>query len=141
MHIYNFVINGCVECLTIISISVNDKMLADLNRIQSDIGFSGRSEAIRAGIRMLLSDVTEKEALCGKVSGILLVIHDHEAENLVTNMKHSFLDIIHTQLHNRFREGKCLELFILDGEGERIRQFKNSFQKNEKIEYVRLIVA
>jgi CopG family nickel-responsive transcriptional regulator len=116
-------------------------MLADLNRIQSDIGFSGRSEAIRAGIRMLLSDVTEKEALRGRVSGILLVIHDHEAENLVTNIKHSFLDIIHTQLHNRFREGKCLELFILDGEGERIRQFKNSFQKNEKMEYVRLIVA
>ena len=127
--------------MTIISISVNDNMLEELNRIQKNIGFSGRSEAIRAGIRMLLSDVTDRETLVGRVRGVLLVIHDHEAENLVTKIKHDFLDIIYTQLHNRFKEGKCLELFILDGEANRITQLKNTFQKSEKMEHVKLIVT
>ena len=127
--------------MTIISISVNDNMLEELNRIQKNIGFSGRSEAIRAGIRMLLSDIIDRETLVGRVRGVLLVIHDHEAENLVTKIKHDFLDIIHTQLHNRFKEGKCLELFILDGEANRITQLKNTFQKSEKMEHVKLIVT
>jgi CopG family nickel-responsive transcriptional regulator len=46
--------------MTIISVSVSEKILEDLDRIQRDIGFSGRSEAIRAGIRLLLSDAAEK---------------------------------------------------------------------------------
>lgn len=127
--------------MTIVSISANEKMLADLDRIQRDLGFSGRSETIRAAIRMLLSESTDKETLTGRVRGVLLVIHEHEAEDFVTKIKHKFLDIIYTQLHNRFKEGKCLELFILDGEADRIRQLKNTFQKNEQIEHVKLIVA
>lgn len=127
--------------MTIISISANEKMLADLDRIQRDLGFSGRSETIRAAIRTLLSESADKEALTGRVRGVLLVIHEHEAEDMVTRTKHRFLDIIYTQLHNRFKEGKCLELFILDGEAERIRQLKDAFQRNEKIEHVKLIVA
>jgi len=127
--------------MTIISISANEKMLADLDRIQKDLGFSGRSEAVRAAIRMLLSESADKEALTGRVRGVLLVIHDHEAEDFVTETKHKFLDIIYTQLHNRFKEGKCLELFILDGEADRIRQLKKTLQKNEQIEHVKLTVA
>lgn len=127
--------------MTIISVSVSEKILEGLDRIQRDTGFSGRSEAIRAGIRLLLSDAAEKNALTGRVRGILLVIHEHEAENAITRIKHNFLDIIYTQLHNRFKEGKCLELFILDGEADRIRQLKESFQKNENIEHVKLIVT
>ena len=127
--------------MTIISVSVSEKILEDLDRIQRDIGFSGRSEAIRAGIRLLLSDAAEKNAMTGRVRGILLVIHEHEAENAITRIKHNFLDIIYTQLHNRFKEGKCLELFILDGEADRIRQLKESFQKNENIEHVKLILT
>ena len=127
--------------MTIISISANEKMLADLDRIQKDLGFSGRSEAVRAAIRMLLSESADKETLTGRVRGVLLVIHDHEAEDFVTSIKHKFLDIIYTQLHNRFKEGKCLELFILDGEADRIRQLKKTLQKNEQIEHVKLTVA
>jgi CopG family nickel-responsive transcriptional regulator len=127
--------------VTIISISANEKMLADLDRIQKDLGFSGRSEAVRAAIRMLLSESADKETLTGRVRGVLLVIHDHEAEDFITSIKHKFLDIIYTQLHNRFKEGKCLELFILDGEADRIRQLKKTLQKNEQIEHVKLTVA
>jgi hypothetical protein len=39
----------------------------DLDRIQKDIDFLGRSGAVKAGIRMLLSDLKEKETLIGAV--------------------------------------------------------------------------
>jgi CopG family nickel-responsive transcriptional regulator len=92
-------------------------------------------------MRMLIAEAKEKEALTGRVRGVLLLIHQHEAENIVTETKHAFLDIIYTQLHNRFKEGKCLELFLLDGEADRIKELTRIFQKNDDIEYVKLIVA
>ncbi len=125
--------------MTIISVSLSDKMLVELDRIQDEMGFSGRSEVLRAGARILLSDIKEKAELIGRLKAVLLLIHGHEAEDSVTRIKHSFLDIIYTQLHNRFMKSKCLELFILDGEAERIKQLTQTFQKNEKIDQVKLI--
>lgn len=126
--------------MVIISLSLNETMLKELDRVQKAMGFSGRSELIRAAIRMLLAEFKE-ESLTGRVGGILLLIHGHEAESLVTNVKHNFLDIIHTQLHNRFKEGKCLELFLLEGEADRVREMTRTFQKADSIELTRLIVA
>lgn len=130
-----------VSCVPIISASLTDTTLQELRRIQKTMGFSGRSEAIRAAIRMLAAESKERETLAGQVRGILLLIHEHEAESLVTNVKHTFLDIIHTQLHNRFKEGKCLELFLLEGEADRVREMTGVFQKADNIEFVRLLIA
>jgi len=130
----------CDDSMTIISLSLNETMLQELDSVRKAMGFSGRSEAIRAAIRMLLGEFKE-ESLTGKVRGILLLIHEHEAESLVTNVKHNFLDIIHTQLHDRFKEGKCLELFLLEGEADRVREMTRTFQKMDSIEVTRLVVA
>jgi CopG family nickel-responsive transcriptional regulator len=127
--------------MTIVSLSLNNKILEELDKIQKEMGFSGRSEVIRAGVRTLLADMKERTELSGKIKAVLLLIHDHKAEDAVTNIKHDFLDIVYTQLHNRFREGKCLEIFILDGEAGRVKQLVQSFQKNERIEQVKLVIA
>jgi len=127
--------------MPIVSVSLNDRMLEALDKLRSEMGFSGRSEVIRAGARLLLADFKEKETLVGRIRGLLLLVHTHEAESFVTDIKHEFLDIIHTQLHNRFAEGKCLELFLLEGDAGRVREMTETFQKCEKIEQVRLILA
>jgi len=127
--------------MTIISASLNNETLQELDRIQKTMGFSGRSEAIRAAIRVLAAESKEKEKLSGRVRGILLLIHEHEAESLVTQVKHVFLDIIHTQLHNRFEEGKCLELFLIEGDADRVKEMTIAFQRADSIEFVRLLIV
>ena len=126
--------------MAIISVSLNPKMLEELDRIKREMGFSSRSEAIRAAVRVMIDDARGKEAIRGRVKGVLLLIHRHEAEGFVCDVKHGFLDIIHTQLHDRFEESKCLELFILDGEAERVRDFVKAFQRNEDIDHMKLII-
>ena len=46
--------------MPIVSISLNDEILAELDKLQKSMGFSGRSEAIRAGIRSFVSDEKQK---------------------------------------------------------------------------------
>ncbi|MCG7844471.1 MAG: ribbon-helix-helix protein, CopG family, partial [Methanomassiliicoccales archaeon] len=60
--------------MPVISISLTDKNVEDLESLQKDLGFTGRSEAIRAAMRTLLAENNERRSMVGKVDGVLIVI-------------------------------------------------------------------
>ena len=127
--------------MVIVSISLNDTILKEIDRIQNTVGYSGRSEVIRAGARLLISESKEKDRLTGNINSILLLIHSQEIEDVVTEIKHRFEDITKTQIHSHLRENKCLEVFVLEGDAVRIKEMVRLFQTSRKMEYVKLIVA
>lgn len=127
--------------MVIVSISLNDTILKEIDRIQNALGYSGRSEVIRAGARLLISESKEKERLTGNINSILLLIHSQDAENVVSEIKHKFENVTKTQIHSHLRENKCLEVFVLDGDADRIKEMIRLFQTSRKMEYVKLIVA
>lgn len=124
----------------IISISLNEEILKEIDKIRKELGFSGRSEVIRAGLRMLIADSKEKERLSGRLNSILLLIHNQKAEDIVTEIKHKFEEITKTQIHSHLKEDKCLEVFILSGEADKIKELINLFQTSGKMEYIKLII-
>ncbi len=124
----------------IISVSLSESLLEEISRIQMEMGFSGRSEVVRAGLRKLIAERKERERLSGRINSILLVVHEREDEDIVNKIKHEFDDVINTQLHSHLRGEKCLEIFILDGEAERIREIVDCFETCRKMEYVKLII-
>ena len=127
--------------MPIVSISLNDRILKEIEAIQDEMGFSGRSETIRAAIRMLMADKREKDDLIGTLDATLLVIHDEDASDNVSKIRHDFQDLIKTQIHNHLENNKCLEIFVVKGDAERIKLMKNSFQIEKNLDYVKLIVA
>jgi CopG family nickel-responsive transcriptional regulator len=130
-----------VAKMTIISVSLNDGLLEEIDRLQKELCFSGRSDVMRTGARMLIADCKEKEQLAGKLNCVLLLIHAQRVEDAVTEIKHDFDDIIRTQIHNHLREDKCLEVFVLEGDATRIKELVRLFQATGKMDYVKLIVA
>ncbi len=126
--------------MKIVSISLNESMLKNIDELQREFGFSGRSEVIRAGIRMLLADKIEKEQLIGSIGCVLIVTHDEEDE-ASTRIKLKYEHIIKTHLHCKLRNNKCLELFVIEGDAEKIQNMTREFQANEGMEHVRLLVA
>ncbi len=127
--------------MPIVSISLNAQILKEIDDTQKKFGFSGRSEIIRTAIRMLNEDYKQKEDLSGDIDAVLLVVHNQNAEDAVTEIKHKFDDVITTHIHNNLKEKKCLEIFIIKGEAERIKKLLNLFQTSKNINYVKLIVA
>jgi CopG family nickel-responsive transcriptional regulator len=127
--------------MPIVSISLNEKLLEEIDKLKDEIGYSGRSDVIRSSARMLIADNKEKENLFGDINSILVLIHKQEAEDNVTNIKHDYEDIINTQLHSHLKEHKCMEIFILEGNAERIKELSKMFQKNRNIDYVKLIAV
>ena len=127
--------------MVIVSISLNDTILKEIDRIQTSVGYSGRSEVLRAGARLLIAEDKEKERLTGHIDSILLLIHSQDLEDVVTEIKHRFEDITKTQIHSHLRETTCLEVFVLEGDAERIKEMVRLFQTSRKMKYVKLIVA
>jgi CopG family nickel-responsive transcriptional regulator len=123
----------------IISVSLSEKLLQEIDQLKEETGFSGRSDVIRASTRMLIADTQDKKNLEGNINSILILIHNQKSEDKVTEIKHDFEDIIQTQIHSHLKEDKCLELFILEGDAERMNTLTKMFQTTRKIEYVRLI--
>jgi CopG family nickel-responsive transcriptional regulator len=127
--------------MAIISVSLNNTILQEINRIQHDRGYSGRSEVIRTAIRLLISDTKNTEELSGRINSILIMIHNHDDENKVTEIKHRFEEITQTQIHSHLQKNKCLEIFVLEGESEKIKEMTRLFQTSKKMELIKLIVA
>ena len=73
--------------MPIVSISLTEEILKEIDSLQKNLGFSGRSDAIRAGIRSFVSEEKQKEDLSGNVNAILLVVHNDEYDNQVNERK------------------------------------------------------
>lgn len=127
--------------MTIISVSLNDTILQEIDRIQQEHGYSGRSEAIRAGLRLLISESKNTDNIAGEINAILILIHSPDHENTVSTIKHRFEDVTKTQIHSHLRENKCLEIFVLEGESSKIKEMMRLFQTSRKMDLVKLIVA
>ncbi|MFM7796689.1 MAG: CopG family ribbon-helix-helix protein [Candidatus Nitrosotenuis sp.] len=125
--------------MPIVSISLNDELLIELDKLQKSMGFAGRSEAIRAGIRNFVSEEKQKTEISGDIHAILLVVHNDEFDDMIAGIKHNFEDLIITHLHSKIHRNKCVELFMLDGEAERINTITKNFKINKKMDNVKLV--
>ena len=125
--------------MPIVSISLTEEILREIDALQKNLGFSGRSDAIRAGIRSFVSEEKQKENLSGNVNAILLVVHNDEYDNQVNGIKHSYEDLITTHLHSKIEGDKCMELFMLKGEAESVSSITKDFQINKRMDTVKLV--
>jgi CopG family nickel-responsive transcriptional regulator len=125
--------------MPIVSISLNDEILSELDKLQTSMGFSGRSEAIRAGIRTFVSEEKQKADLSGNIHAILLVVHNDQFDHVVSGITHNFEDLITTHLHSKIEKEKCMELFLINGDAEKVSTMTKDFQTNKNMDTVKLV--
>jgi CopG family transcriptional regulator, nickel-responsive regulator len=123
----------------IVSLSLPSKMVQAMDEIQESVGFSGRSELVRAAIRLMLEETRQRDALRGQVSAILVVTHDKNDEDSATKVKHKFEDVVRTHVHSKVTADDCVEVFLVQGEGREIASMSKAFQREKGIREVRLV--
>jgi CopG family nickel-responsive transcriptional regulator len=128
-----------LHSMAIVSISLNKEILEEIDKLKSLLGFSGRSEIIRAGIRNLLAEEKEKQDLIGLLHALLLIIHDEKSDDQVTEMRHDYDKLINTHLHSKIDRDRCLEIFLIKGNANDIREMTKKFQTNKKMDHIKLI--
>jgi len=126
--------------MPIISASIDEETLSELDSLCKALSFSGRSEAIRAGIRSLAAENASVDGLSGEIKAILLLVHEENAEKSASSLSHEFEDVVSTHIHSNLKRGKCLEIFVLAGNAARIRSLFKAAKSSRKMEYARLLV-
>lgn len=127
--------------MPIISISLNENIINELDKLQNSLGFSGRSEIVRASVRNLLLEEKRIDELEGVLHSVLLVIHDEKSDQEISEMRHGYDKIINTHIHNKIDKDRCLEIFVLFGDAKEIKKMTKKFQGNRKMDQVRLVVT
>lgn len=108
--------------MSVISISINDELLSKLDMLLSVQGFSTRSEIIREALRdYVTTDVWEDGK--GPLIATGMVISNKKSESPLNAIHHKYEGVVETTLHTHLDEKYCLEIFILKGETEEIKEF------------------
>ncbi len=125
--------------MPIISLSLPENLLKEMDELQEGSGFAGRSELVRAAVRLMLQEDREKSALTGEVNGLLVVTHDQEREGPVTALKHRFEDIVRTHVHSKTTSSICVELFLVHGPAKKVVEMSKAFMAEDKMKSAKFI--
>ncbi len=129
--------------MPIISISVNDKLLENVDYMIKELGYSGRSDIVRAALRHYVAE-KEIETLLKKdeiFHGSLTVLLPEHNKDTVHSIQRKHDSIIKTNIHQCLHHGKCMLIFVLEGKGREINSFVRELENAPQIENVKLFVG
>ncbi|GAA0594138.1 nickel-responsive transcriptional regulator NikR [Caenispirillum bisanense] len=106
-----------------ITITLDDDLLAEIDRLAADRGYSGRSEAVRDLVRSGLKEA-RSSAGGGPCVAALVYVYDHAARELAKRLTRTFHHHHHVSLaslHVHLDESSCMEISVLRGDADEIR--------------------
>ncbi len=123
-----------VTKVTIISLSIPDALLNQVDATIANRGFASRSEITRQALRLFLKEDINLENLEGEIVATATLIYKEKADReRLLNAQHVYSGLVSTFLHAHIHEGYCLEVIILRGQAKIIRKFIDTLRTNEQI--------
>ena len=126
--------------MSIISASMPDTLIEEIDNIAESQGYTGRSDIIRAALRMFIAQQKDLDKVNGKIEGVLIVLNKERCNSAVSQIRHEHNEVVNTHVHNHLKSHMCLQLFVVDGAAESIKQFKRDLEA-AKVEYAHLYVS
>jgi CopG family transcriptional regulator, nickel-responsive regulator len=111
-----------------VTVTLDDDLMADLDRIIAARGYQNRSEAIRDLARSGLEQAAVEVAGTRNCVAALVYVYDHHARELpkrLTQGFHDHHDLSQATLHVHLDEASCLEVTVLKGQGAEVQTFAN----------------
>ena len=127
--------------MTIISVSVPEKLLQRVGTSIKDQGFANRSEIVRQALRAFIRDSKSLKELEGEIVASITIIYTRDAiKGQISEIQHSFGNIISTYLHAHVDEDYCLEVIVVKGDATIIQKLVEAFRTNEQISQLKVSI-
>ena len=112
--------------MAVVSISLPDPLLASLDRAIEKRGYRGRSDFIRASLREFVAQQGARD-VAGRRTATLTLVYPEGHERRFSELRHAFGDVVRTMIHGHAGE-TCVEVFVLEGKGERVQSFADTLR-------------
>lgn len=127
--------------MTIISVSVPEKLLERVEDSIREQGFANRSEIIRQALRAFVMESRSLRELEGEIAASITIIYKRGAKKgQISEIQHSFGDIISTYLHAHIEEDYCLEVIVVKGEADNLRKLVDAFRTSKHIDQIKVSI-
>lgn len=131
------------ERLIRFGVSMPEELMQRFDALVRQQGYGNRSEALRDLVRKAL--VQPQTLLPGQtVAGTIVIVYNHHASDLVSyliELQHEYLDSIISTMHIHLNHEQCLEIIVVRGVYERLRELHHKVQVHRGIHYAELSVT
>lgn len=127
--------------MSIISLSLPNELLEQLDTILGEERAANRSEVVRQAVRMYITQYSELQKIKGNVIATITVLYDKTAENKeLFRLQHEFDDMITAYLHAHLSETSCLEVMVVKGSSERLRSLVDGLKANKPVKQIKFSI-
>jgi CopG family nickel-responsive transcriptional regulator len=124
-------------------ISMPQSLIEQFDRLIALQGYDNRSEAIRDLARkaLLTSSSMQPNEM---VAGTIVMVYDHEIRDLpitLMELQHDYHHAIISTMHIHLNHQQCLEILVVRGEVEKLRELQQRIQVLKGVGYAELSVT
>ena len=127
--------------MSIVSLSIPKNLLEKVDSYIKEQGFANRSEIIRQALRAYLSENRRLSELQGKTTATITIIYQRDAKTgQITDIQHSYSNLVLTFLHTHVEEGYCIEIIVAKGDARAIKALIDALRANKQISEVKVTI-
>ena len=127
-----------------ITVTIDDELLAAIDRMIARRGYQNRSEAIRDLTRAGMAELDERSLADHQGVAALVYVYDHEGRALakrLTRAFHDHHDLSLATMHVHLDHESCLEVAVLRGAMNEIRHFAARIISERGVRHGKLVAV
>jgi CopG family nickel-responsive transcriptional regulator len=127
-----------------ITITVDDDLMDDLDRVIAERGYQNRSEAIRDLARAGLQQALLESGVSRDCVAAVIYVYDHKARDLAKRLTHSFHEhhqLSLSTLHLHLDHDSCMEVTVLKGPTRDVQRFGEHVIAERGVRHGRIFVV
>ncbi len=123
--------------MPVVSISLPDELVQEMDAAIAAEDYRGRSEYLRAAVRHFLQDRTKLGG--DHVHGSITVVYGHGSEVRVSDVRHAFHDVVLSLMHTHCEPETCMDVLIVGGPAQRIEELHRTLERMREVQRARLV--
>jgi metal-responsive CopG/Arc/MetJ family transcriptional regulator len=127
----------------IISISLSDKILINIDDALSEMGYISRSELIRDSVRSFLNEKSKLNKVNGIIEGVMTIIYDDNIGSKVSTIRHEYTQVLKSFIHSDFIRGNCscCEVILFSGNSSYVIEVYNKLKSLKGVWETNIYIA
>lgn len=109
--------------MTVVSVTLPSDLLKKFDQFMKTRGYYSRSEAFRDALRSLIAETEIAKTETGNVAATIMITCEYARRDVdlrMSELRHEFDDIVVENVHRHINKQYCLEVFIAEGDYQRV---------------------
>lgn len=124
-----------------ISMSLPSDLLDGFERTMKRAGFTDRSKAIQAAMRVFISENEWVSEESSKGAGLIELLYDPQTRNIdkaLTLIQHEYNHIVTSSTHIHLDDNNCMEVIIVRGDAKSIKKLARELAGKKGVKSIRI---